>query len=46
MLTSRHGLQLAYIDHVLYAVGGCATGEGDLFDVAKNEAYVTSTPAQ
>jgi hypothetical protein len=39
MPTSRHGLQLAYINGWLYAVGGCAQGEGNLFDVAKNEAY-------
>ncbi len=43
MLTSRHGLQLAYIDGVLYAVGGCMPGEGNLFDVARNEAYITGT---
>lgn len=46
MPTSRHGLQLAYIDGVLYAVGGCTPGEGNLFDVARNEAYVAGTPAQ
>lgn len=39
MLTSRHGLQLTYIDGLLYAVGGCTPGEGNLFDVAKNEVY-------
>jgi hypothetical protein len=39
MLTSRHGLQLTYIAGWLYAVGGCMPGEGNLFDVAKNEAY-------
>src|SRR5207249_11757304 len=32
MLTSRHGLQLAYIGSVLYAVGGCGNGDGNLFD--------------
>jgi hypothetical protein len=40
MLTSRHGLQLAHIDGVVYAVGGCTPGEGNLFDVARNEAFV------
>jgi hypothetical protein len=42
MLTSRHGLQLAYIDQYLFAVGGCMPGDGNLFDVAKNEAYVST----
>lgn len=41
MLTSRHGLQLATIDSIVYAVGGCMPGDGALFDVAKNEAYIT-----
>ncbi len=46
MPTSRHGLQLAYIDGVVYAVGGCTPGEGNLFDVARNEAFITdSAPA-
>ena len=42
MLTSRHGLQLAYIDQNLYAVGGCMPGDGNLFDVAKNEVYLSN----
>jgi N-acetylneuraminic acid mutarotase len=42
MLTSRHGLQLAYIDQYLFAVGGCMPGDSNLFDVAKNEAYVST----
>ncbi len=46
MLTSRHGLQLAYIGSVLYAVGGCTPSEANLYDVAKNEAYVVSAPAR
>jgi hypothetical protein len=46
MPTSRHGLQLAYVDGVVYAVGGCTPGEGNLFDVARNEAFITdSAPA-
>jgi len=39
MPTSRQGLQLAYIDGVMYAVGGCAPGGINLFDVARNEAF-------
>jgi len=46
MLTSRHGLQLAYIDGIVYAVGGCATGDGNLYDVARTEAFIVdSAPA-
>lgn len=45
MLTSRHGLQLAVVDGFVYAVGGCATGDGNLYDVARNEAFIVdSTP--
>jgi hypothetical protein len=42
MLTARQGLQLAYIDQNLYAVGGCMSGDGNLFDVAKNEVYLSN----
>ena len=41
MPTSRHGLQLAFIGRDLYAVGGCEP-DGTLFDVAKNEVYLTN----
>jgi large repetitive protein len=53
MPTSRHGLKADYIDGVIYAVGGCSTGDGNLFDVERNEAlplhppaYLTSTSNQ
>ncbi|MBI3732637.1 MAG: hypothetical protein HY259_04155 [Chloroflexi bacterium] len=46
MLTSRHGLQLTYIDGLLFAVGGCMPGDGTLFDVAKNEAFVIRAPSK
>jgi N-acetylneuraminic acid mutarotase len=40
MLTQRQGLQLTYIDGVLYGVGGCMqTGTG-LVDVDRTEAYI------
>jgi N-acetylneuraminic acid mutarotase len=45
MPTSRHGLKADYIDGVIYAVGGCATGDGNLFDVERNEAYIIHAPA-
>ncbi len=44
MPTSRHGLQLAYIDGMLYAIGGCSPGGTNLFDVARNEAYIVQPP--
>lgn len=40
MPTSRHGLQLAYIGGLLYAVGGCMPDGNNLFDVARNEAFI------
>ncbi|MBI5302522.1 MAG: hypothetical protein HY868_10315 [Chloroflexi bacterium] len=45
MPTSRHGLKADYIDGVIYTVGGCSTGDGNLFDVARNEAFPLHPPA-
>lgn len=45
MPTARHGLDLEYIDGVIYAIGGCSTGDGNLFDVARNEAFPLHSPA-
>lgn len=45
MPTVRHGLNLEYLDGVIYAVGGCSTGDGNLFDVARNEAFPLHPPA-
>jgi hypothetical protein len=40
MITQRQGLQLTYIDGVLFGVGGCMpTGTG-LVDVDRTEAYI------
>lgn len=44
MPSSRHGLRLAYIDGLLYAVGGCLTDSNGLFDLARNEAYIVRAP--
>ncbi len=44
MPTSRQGLQLATIDGVIYALGGCSEGAGNLFDVARNEAFILDAP--
>ncbi len=44
MPTSRQGLQLATVDGVIYALGGCSEGAGNLFDVARNEAFVLDEP--
>lgn len=46
MPTSRHGLRLAYIDGLLYAIGGCLPDGNSLFDVARNEAYIVRPPTQ
>ena len=36
------GCKLAYIHQNLFAVGGCTPGDGNLFDVAKNEVYLSN----
>jgi N-acetylneuraminic acid mutarotase len=46
MPTSRHGLRLAYIDGVFYAVGGCRPNGDGLADVARNEVYIASARPQ